>query len=98
LDSSISGGVTERVVIDDDSELSSDPLLIQLVHGPTFVSLVGSYPSELFQEPGISERDKWGVETMRGPLFSMMDRFGAATVLSDGEVVEMMRVITKTQG
>ena len=86
------------MIINDDSELSGDPLLIQLVCGPTFVNLVGSYLSELFEEPGISERDKWGVETMKGPLLSMMDRFGTATVLSDREVVEMMRVITKIQG
>ena len=95
--SSTGGGVTERIVVNNDSELSGDPLLVQLVRGPTLVNLVGSYPSELFQEPGISERDKWGVETMRGPLFSMMDRFGTATVLSDREVVEMMRLITKIQ-
>jgi hypothetical protein len=89
---------TKRMVVDYYPKLSGDPLLIQLVHGPTVVNLVDIYSSELFQEPGISERDKWGVETMRGPLFSMMDRFGATTVLSDREIVEVMRVITKTQG
>jgi hypothetical protein len=98
LDSSVSRGVAEGVSIDDDSELSGDPLLVQFVRGPTFVNLVGIYSSELFQEPGISERDKWGVETMRDPLFPMMDHFGAAAVLSDGEVVEMMRMMTKIQG
>jgi hypothetical protein len=86
------------MVVDYYSKLSGDPLLIQLVRGPTFVNLVGVYSSELFQEPGISERDKRGVETMRGPLFPMMDHLSAATVLSDREIVEMMRVITKAQG
>ena len=45
----------ERVVVDYYSKLSTDPLLIQLVHGPTFVDLIGVYSSELFQKPGISE-------------------------------------------
>jgi hypothetical protein len=35
---------------------------------------------------------------MGSPLFSVMKCFSAVTVLSDGEVVEMMRVITKMQG
>jgi hypothetical protein len=89
---------TKWVVVDYYPKLSGDPLLIQLIRGPTVVNLVGIYPSELFQEPGISERDKRGVETMGGPLFLMMDRFGATAVLSDREIVEVMRVITKTQG
>jgi len=43
------GGVsfrTERVSVNDYTELSSDPLLIQFVRGPAFFRLVNVYVSE----------------------------------------------------
>jgi hypothetical protein len=91
----IGGRVTERVTINDNSELSGDPLLIQLVRCPIWVNFVGVYSAELFKESGIGKSGKWGVETMRSPLFSMMEGLGAITVLLDGKVIEMMGVVTK---
>jgi len=89
---------TERVTVNDYAELSSDPLLVQLVRGPTLFHLVGVYASKLFEKSGIGESSEWGVEAMGSPLFSVVNSFGAATILSDGEVIEMMRMITKMQG
>jgi hypothetical protein len=95
------GGVsfrTERVSVNDYAELSSDPLLVQLVRGPTFFHLVGVYASELFEKSGVGKSSEWGVEAMGSPLFSVVNSLGATTILSDGEVIEMMRMITKIQG
>jgi len=60
------------MVVDDNSKLSGDPLLIQLVHCPIWVSFVGVYSAELLKESGIGESGKWGVEAMGSQLFSMM--------------------------
>jgi len=86
---------TERVSVNDYAELSSDPLLVQLVSGPTVLRLIDVYASELFEKSGVGESSKRGVEAMGGPLFSMVNGLGATTILPDGEVVEMMRMITK---
>jgi hypothetical protein len=86
---------TERVSVNDYAELSSDPLLIQLVRGPTFFCLVDVHASELFEKSGVGKSSEWGVEAMGGPLFSMVNGLGATTILSDGEVIEMMRMITE---
>jgi hypothetical protein len=86
---------TKRVSVNDYAELSSDPLLIQLVRGPTSFCLVDVHTSELFEKSGVGESSEWGVEAMGSPLFSMMNGLGATTILSDGEVVEMMRMITE---
>ena len=91
------GGVTERVVINDDSELPGDPLLIQLVRCPIWVSFVRVYLAELFEKSGISESSKRGIEAMRSPLFPMMERLSTVTVLSDGEIIEMMGVTTEAE-
>jgi hypothetical protein len=95
------GGVsfrTERVSVNDYAELSSDPLLVQFVRGPTFFRLVDVYTSELFEKSGIGESSERGVKAMGGPLFSMVNGLGATTILSDGEVIEVMRMITEIQG
>jgi hypothetical protein len=86
---------TEGVVVNDYAEPSSDPLLIQLVCGPTFFYLVGVYTSKLFEKSGIGESSEWGVEAMGGPLFSVVNSLGATTILSDRKVIEMMRMITE---
>jgi hypothetical protein len=86
------------VSVNDYAELSSDPLLVQLVRGPTFFRLVGVYASELFEKSGVSKPSERGVEAMGSPLFSVVNSLGATTILSDGEVIEMMRMITKIQG
>ena len=94
------GGVpfrTERVSVNDYAKLSSDPLLIQLVRGPTFFCLVDVHASELFEKSGVGESSERGVEAMRGPLFLMVNSLGAATILPDGEVIEMVRMITEIQ-
>ena len=89
---------TEGVSVNDYAELSSDPLLVQLVRSPTFFCLVGVYASELFEKSGVGDSSKWSVEAMGSPLFSVVKCFGATTILSDGEVIEMMRMIAKIQG
>ena len=86
---------TEGVSVNDYAELSSDPLLVQFVRGPTFFYLIGVHTSKLFEKSGIGESSERGVEAMGGPLFSMVNGLGATTILSDGEVVEMMRMITE---
>jgi len=85
------------VVINDDSKLSGDPLLIQLVRCPIRVGFVGVYPAELFEKSGISESSKGGIEAMRSPLFPVMEWLSTITVLSDGEIVEMMGVMAKAE-
>ena len=87
----------ERVTVNDYAELSSDPLLVQLVRGPTLFYLIGVYASKLFEKSGISESSEWGVEAMGSPLFSVMKSFSAVTVLSDGKIIEVVRMSTKTQ-
>jgi hypothetical protein len=97
---SINGTVSfrmERVTVNDYAELSSDPLLVQLVRGPTLFYLIGVYASKLFEKSGISESSEWGVEAMGSPLFSVMKSFSAVTVLSDGKIIEVVRMSTKTQ-
>jgi hypothetical protein len=89
---------TERVSVNDYAQLSSDPLLVQLVRGPTLFYLASVHASELFKKSGVGESSERGVEAMGGPLFSVVNSFGATTILSDGEVIEMMRMITKIQG
>ena len=84
--------------VNDYAELSSDPLLVQLVRGPTLLCLVGVYASELFKKSGVGESSEWGVKAMGSPLFLVVNGLGATTILSDGEVIEMMRMITKIQG
>ena len=94
------GGVSfrmERVSVNDYAELPSDPLLVQLVRGPTFFYLIGVHTSKLFEKSGIGESSERGVEAMRSPLFSMVNGLGATTILSDGEIIEMMGMITKIQ-
>jgi hypothetical protein len=86
---------TERMSVNDYAEPSSDPLLIQLVRGPTLFCLVDVHASELFEKSGVGESSERGVEAMGGPLFSMVNGLGATTILSDGEVIEMMRMITE---
>jgi len=86
------------VSVNDYTELSSDPLLVQLVRGPTFFRLVGVYASELFEKLGVGKPIERGVEAMGSPLFSVVNSLGATTILLDGEVIEMMRMITKIQG
>jgi hypothetical protein len=86
---------TERVSVNDYAELSGDPLLVQFVRSPTLFHLVGVHAGELFEKSGIGESSERSVEAMGGPLFSMMNGLGATTILSDGEVVEMMRMITE---
>jgi hypothetical protein len=51
----------------------------------------------LFEELGISKSGKRGVETMRSPLFVMVKSLSTIAVLSDGKVVEVMGVMTKTE-
>jgi hypothetical protein len=87
----------EGVIVDDCSELSSDPLLVQFVHGPTLFCLVSVYASKLFEESWIGESGKWSVKTMGRPLFSVMKSFSAVTVLSDRKIVEVVGVAAKTQ-
>jgi hypothetical protein len=53
--------------------------------------------SKLFKELGIGKSGEWGVQTVGGPLFSVVKYFGATAVLSNGKVVEMMGVSAKTQ-
>jgi len=84
------------MIVNDYSEPSSDPLLIQLIRGPTLVYRVGVYSSKLFEELRVSESGEWGVEAMGGPLFLVMKSFSAVTVLLNGKIVEMMGVATKT--
>jgi hypothetical protein len=60
--------------------------------------LVGVHTSKLFEKSGIGESSERGVEAMRSPLFSMVNGLGATTILSDGEIIEMMGMITKIQG
>ena len=86
---------TERVSVNDYAKLSSDPLLVQLVRGPTVFRLIDVYASELFEKSGIGKSSERGVEAMGGPLFSVMNSLGATTILSDREVIEMMRMITE---
>jgi hypothetical protein len=86
------------VSVNDYAELSSDPLLVQLVRGPAFFRLVNVYASKLFEKSGVGESSERGVEAVGGPLFSVVNSLGATTILSDGEVIEMMRVVTKMQG
>ena len=81
--------------VNDYAELSSDPLLVQLVRGPTFFYLANVHASELFEKSGVSESSERGVETMGGPLFPMVNSLGATTILSDGEIIEMMRMVTE---
>jgi hypothetical protein len=88
---------TEGVSVNDYAEPSSDPLLIQLVCGPTLFYLVGVYMSELFEKSGIGESSEQGVEAMGSPLLSVMNSLGATTILPDGEVIEMVRMITEIQ-
>ena len=89
---------TERVSVNDYAELSSDPLLVQFIRGPTFFYLVGVYTSKLFEKSGIGESSERGVEAMGSPLFPVVNSLGATTILSDGEVIKMMGMITKIQG
>ena len=84
---------TEGVSVNDYAELSSDPLLVQLVRGPTFFYLANVHASELFEKSGVGESSERGVEAMGSPLFSVVNGFGATTILSDGEVIEVVRMI-----
>jgi len=55
---------TERVSVNDYAKLSSDPLLVQLVCGPTVLRLIDVYTSELFEKSGIGKSSERGVEAM----------------------------------